>query len=77
MDDNVNFFLTQAMDSLAANGGSVHADTCVSDVYCDEGLNGEIIFDTVTVTLCKWTFKASLSHCVNEPLRVIHTMVQL
>ena len=41
--DNVKFFLTQAMGSMATNG-SVHTDTSITNIDYDIDLNDEIIF---------------------------------
>ena len=37
------FFLTQAMGSMAING-AVQTDNGINDFYCDIDLNGEVIF---------------------------------
>ena len=43
------------MGSMTTNG-FVHADTCVSNFYCDIDINGVIVFLTLLLILCEWTF---------------------
>ena len=48
-----HFFMMQVIDSMATNG-SVHMDTCISD------LNDEVIFDTVPDAPCEWSLMCEL-----------------
>ena len=54
--DNVNFFLTPTVGSMATNA-SVHTHTCVSDFNCNIDLNGEVIFVAVVVVKCELTLR--------------------
>ena len=52
--NNVNFFMIQTM-------GSRHANTCVSEFYCDIDLNSEVVIDAVADALSEWTFKLTIT----------------
>ena len=56
-------FLIQAMGSLVTDG-SVHRDTCVSDLYCNMDFSDEVIFDAVTDAPCEWTFNVTRAKIV-------------
>ena len=66
--DNVKFFLTKAMGSMATNE-SVHTDTYVSNFSYDIDFNGRVIFDAVPDAPCERTLNEAVILHVNNTER--------